>query len=256
MPPALDHIIVLVPHAVLHDLPAPLTSAFTITPGGTHADGLTENKLIIFADGSYIELIAFLPSVSPSARAAHWWGRKADGIIDFALTSPSLPSSFPAAYDAPQAGGRTRPDGTEVKWVVTFPSSARFERGAVPFWCHDTTPRALRVPVDEARTAHPSRASGVAGLTVRVPRGAWDDALGVYAEIAGVEVDRSREEASFAFSTVAASEETVDVKVAKGKEGAQVSFDELVVRTGEGSAAAGSVLDIGVGSGVLRIRFE
>src|SRR5439155_691104 len=32
---------------------------FTVTPGGEHADGLTHNALIPFADGSYLELVAF-----------------------------------------------------------------------------------------------------------------------------------------------------------------------------------------------------
>ncbi|GAA5821975.1 hypothetical protein JCM3770_003030 [Rhodotorula araucariae] len=255
MPPALDHIIVLISHATLHALPKELTAAFTVTPGGTHADGLTENKLIIFADGSYIELIAFLPSVSPSARAAHWWGRKADGLIDFAITSPCLPTSFPTAYDAPQAGGRTRPDGVGVEWVVTFPSPARFERGAVPFWCHDTTPRALRVPDDPPRTAHPARVRGVAGLTVRVPRVAADDARKVYGELAGVEPHSSGDEAVFAFSAVAAAAETVNVRLVKGDD-EQVSFDELVVRTEGGSPAAGTALELPLGTGSLRIRFE
>ncbi|TVY52110.1 hypothetical protein LSUE1_G010379, partial [Lachnellula suecica] len=54
------------------------------TPGGRHADNATENKLICFADGSYIELIAFLSSPPPSN---HWWGLKPYGIIDFAFTT-------------------------------------------------------------------------------------------------------------------------------------------------------------------------
>jgi hypothetical protein len=43
----LDHIIVLVPHAELKDPPKSLTNNFNITNGGRHADGKTENKLIV-----------------------------------------------------------------------------------------------------------------------------------------------------------------------------------------------------------------
>src|SRR3954454_7959124 len=87
---ALDHIIILLPHSTLEQLPSSLNSAFTVIPGGRHADGLTENKLIVFSDGTYLELIAFLPSTTPALRAAHWWGNKHPGIIDFAYTSPSV----------------------------------------------------------------------------------------------------------------------------------------------------------------------
>lgn len=36
-----------------------------------HGDNKTENKLIIFADGSYIELIAFIDD-DPGLREGHW----------------------------------------------------------------------------------------------------------------------------------------------------------------------------------------
>lgn len=53
--PRLDHIIFLVPYASLTTLPLWITDNFAITPGGQHADGQTENKLICFEDGSYLE---------------------------------------------------------------------------------------------------------------------------------------------------------------------------------------------------------
>lgn len=46
--------------------------AFTISPGGRHADNRTENRLVIFADGSYLELIAFIND-DPEKREGHWW---------------------------------------------------------------------------------------------------------------------------------------------------------------------------------------
>ncbi|OCL03243.1 hypothetical protein AOQ84DRAFT_392409, partial [Glonium stellatum] len=77
-PPQLDHIVILLPHADLLNPPAWLTKHFTISPGGRHADNRTENKLILFQDGSYIELIAFIDD-DPARRAGHWWGDASPG---------------------------------------------------------------------------------------------------------------------------------------------------------------------------------
>lgn len=181
-PPALDHIIILLPHKDVLSPPSWLTDAFTITPGGRHADNKTENKLIIFKNGTYIELIAFLDD-SPNSRENHWWGDKDYGFIDWALTSSdprdveavrsrleklNHQESLPVSYGTAQEGGRRRADGQEVKWKVTFPSGD-VKRGEVPFWCHDFTPRELRVPVDEGATTHPCGAVGVAEVCLAVP---------------------------------------------------------------------------------------
>lgn len=68
---SLDHIIVLVPYATLRSPPAWITENFTLAPGGRHADGKTENRLICFQDGSYLELIAFVGD-DPKLREGHW----------------------------------------------------------------------------------------------------------------------------------------------------------------------------------------
>jgi hypothetical protein len=67
-----SHIIILVPYELLTSPPSWLTSAFTVSPGGRHADNRTENRLILLADGSYIELIAFIND-DPALREGHWW---------------------------------------------------------------------------------------------------------------------------------------------------------------------------------------
>ena len=55
----LDHLVILV-----RDLESAIADytalGFTVQRGGTHADGATHNALVGFADGSYLELIAFL----------------------------------------------------------------------------------------------------------------------------------------------------------------------------------------------------
>ncbi|KAF9872986.1 hypothetical protein CkaCkLH20_09496 [Colletotrichum karsti] len=191
-PPLLDHIVILLPHQVLASLPSWLSSEFTILTGGRHADGRTENKLVIFADGTYLELISFVEGISPEDRLSHKWGPKPDGtIIDWAY-SLADESGFAAiqervrsaqslaAYDDPVPGGRIRPDGAELKWAVALPGpEGKVERGELPFWCFDRTPRELRVPnhVPE-NVKHPSGALGVHSVEVDVSSDEFKKAYG------------------------------------------------------------------------------
>ncbi|QIW95455.1 hypothetical protein AMS68_000973 [Peltaster fructicola] len=170
---AIDHIIVLLPYKDIVTPPTWLTDHFIISAGGRHADGLTENKLIIFEDGTYIELIAFIDD-DTSRRRGHWWDKEYS-IVDYALTDAGrfdsstrdrLEQAVPGlTYAEPQVGSRTRPDGVHVEWEVTFPRG--LDRGIIPFWCHDITPRERRVPRSEQ--AHPSGALGVSAVTIKTP---------------------------------------------------------------------------------------
>ena len=76
-------------------------------------------------------------------------------------------------YEKPVEGGRKRDDGQEVKWKVTFPQLGegedKFQRGELPFFCHDITPRCLRVPISKENTTHPSGAYGINSIRVFVP---------------------------------------------------------------------------------------
>nr|OQO16651.1 hypothetical protein B0A51_14343 [Rachicladosporium sp. CCFEE 5018] len=177
-PPQLDHVVLLLPHATLVDPPIWLTSNFTLTPGGTHAGGETQNTLVLFADGTYLELIAFVDD-NPECRKDHWWGKKDFGVIDYAFTVPDVKSfdvkklndrlerkETKVSYAEPTAGGRTREDGVEVKWKVAFPEGV--ERGGVPFWCLDVTERKLRVPISRTATEHPCGAVGMAGVLAQI----------------------------------------------------------------------------------------
>ncbi|KAK2017678.1 glyoxalase [Colletotrichum eremochloae] len=187
--PLLDHIVILLPHQVLSSLPSWISSEFTILTGGRHSDGRTENKLIIFADGTYLELISFVDGLSQEERLKHKWGPKPDGtVIDWAYSLKDE-SGFAAiqkrvrdaqsiaAYDDPVPGGRIRPDGEELKWAVALPtgagagSEADVERGELPFWCFDRTPRELRVPNHVAENIkHPNGSLGIHSLAVDVSR--------------------------------------------------------------------------------------
>src|SRR3954469_10402596 len=83
----IDHLVILVP-----DLATGIRDyeglGFTVEPGGEHPGG-THNALIAFADGSYIELIAFQ---DPNATGHRWHGFLASGggLVDFAIGSTNL----------------------------------------------------------------------------------------------------------------------------------------------------------------------
>ncbi|KAK8036532.1 glyoxalase-like domain-containing protein [Apiospora marii] len=198
--PLLDHIVILVPHAFLASPPSWLAEAFTLYPGGKHADGVTENVLVFLADGSYLELIAFVDDdVGRGGRACHRWGGQKEGtVIDWALTLLSFSDaaggleSVTAAFKEIQRkvrevgggieyrdlvrGGRNRPDGKVLKWATSAAADAAgkpLEPGVLPFWCLDETPRELRVPYQDGKLAeHASGAVGVAVLQVAPPAAA------------------------------------------------------------------------------------
>ncbi|CBQ69461.1 conserved hypothetical protein [Sporisorium reilianum SRZ2] len=103
--PALDHLILLVndPRTASSQRISALERAilvfselgFQVVRGGTHADGLTSNALIVFPDGVYIELIQFEPVPVPGShesqhdfetrRKRHWWYHCRQGWIDWCL---------------------------------------------------------------------------------------------------------------------------------------------------------------------------
>ncbi|KAF2629367.1 hypothetical protein BU25DRAFT_465547, partial [Macroventuria anomochaeta] len=84
----IDHIVIKTPYEELQNLPAWLTDNFVLTPGGRHAYRLTKNKMIIFADGNYLELIAFIDEV-PSIKGDHWWRDHGYSIVYWAFITPN-----------------------------------------------------------------------------------------------------------------------------------------------------------------------
>jgi hypothetical protein len=155
----LDHVVY-----VARDLAAAVEDhkrrGFTVTPGGEHAGGVTHNALVCFADGSYLELVAFRRP-DPTHR---WWRHASSGgFADFAVLSDDLAQDVSALKDLvvrePAEGGRTRPDGVSLRW------RAAFLRAPLPFVIEDLTPRDLRVPGGDA-ARHANGVTGVATLTV------------------------------------------------------------------------------------------
>ncbi len=181
----LDHLVILADD--LDQAQAEYTRlGFTITPGGTHVDGLTHNALIIFADGTYLELIAFL---DPADRRDNVWGwrqysSKGGGLIDYCFVSDDLEGEVAKfrehglTVDEPTTGGRLRPDGVALRW-----RSARFWQAGreLPFLIEDLTPRELRVPAGGAN--HPNGVTGIGQLMVAVAD------LGRIAAIFGILLD-------------------------------------------------------------------
>lgn len=133
---------------------------FTVTPGGEHTGGVTHNALVCFADGSYLELVAFR-----RPDATHRWWRHAEtgGFADIAVLSDDLAQDLSALKDLVMReaaeGGRTRPDGVSLRW------RAAFLRAPLPFLIEDLTPRDLRVPGGDA-ARHANGVTGVATLVV------------------------------------------------------------------------------------------
>lgn len=161
----LDHLVIAV-----KDLGAAARSytelGFAVVTGGRHPEG-SHNALVSFADGAYIELLAFYQP-SPAHR---WWGalERGEGFVDFCLASSDLGADAAAFRRAgvditdPEPGARARPDGAQLRWLLAKPEGAY--RGVAPFLIHDETPRAERVP---RAPAHPSRVMGVGTVTVAV----------------------------------------------------------------------------------------
>lgn len=171
----LDHLVILV-----QDLAAAVADyeqlGFTVTPGGTHADGLTHNALISFRDGTYLELIAF---IDPGNMQDNVWGwrklgargsQTGSGLIDYCVASSDLQADVLAlrarglSVADPAEGGRQRPDGETIRWRSGHFWQADRE---LPFLIEDLTPRELRVP-GGAATEHRNSAVGIRQLTIAV----------------------------------------------------------------------------------------
>jgi hypothetical protein len=180
----------LLDHIVIHvnDLEAAIVDyrslGFTVTPGGEHADGNSHNALISFADGAYLELIAFKRPPPPE----HLFARGAaqgEGIITYALLPDDIVADVATAkergldLEGPYPGGRFRPDGVRLEW-----QTARASTPDLPFLCADVTPRELRVP-GGAATKHANGVMGIANIWVVVQN--LEVSMERYSRLLGVE---------------------------------------------------------------------
>jgi hypothetical protein len=158
----LDHVVL-----VARDLNTAIADhrrrGFTVTPGGEHADGMTHNALITFADGSYLELVAFRDL--GRSLTHRWWKVAADGggLADFALLSDDLAADSAALAELvkspPKDGGRIRPDDVKLRWRTAVLAAP------LPFLIEDLTARELRVP-GGASAEHANGATGIAAVSI------------------------------------------------------------------------------------------
>lgn len=228
----LDHLVVVVGSlaAAVQDFAA---AGFTVLPGGRHVELPTENALVCFADGSYLELLATREAGTRDELRAAFdtprWARHlngvsavsrrflpllagADGVCDWVLRADSL-SRHAAALRArglvasgPVAMGRERTDGVKLEWELLLPESFLH-----PFVIRDQTARTLRVPGDATATTHANGARGVSEVVVgaglpplaaleladvfgTVPRSGADGATRIALEGFGVRVDSATRE--------------------------------------------------------------
>ena len=139
---------------------------FTVVPGGRHPVG-SHNALISFADGSYLEIIAFYRE----AIDHRWWDplKKGEHLVDYCLQTDNLRGDTDklrtagVAINDPVPWSRKRPDGFELKWLLSLATGSH--RGVAPFLIEDLTPRAERIP---QQFHHKNGAAGIGALTVAV----------------------------------------------------------------------------------------
>lgn len=183
----IDHCVIVLP-----DLARAMDNAraagFAVEYGGRHREGVTENALIAFADGAYIELIA--PTGEHPDEGHRWFPRlnQGGGLVDLCLLSDDLDAEverLQAAglpYSPVRDQGRNRADGVPIDWRLSVPDGPVGTSG-LPFLIEDVTARNLRVADDEPRTTHANGARGLAGVTILVndldgERARWRSLLG------------------------------------------------------------------------------
>lgn len=168
---SLDHLVILVGN--LDEAAAGYEElGFRVTPGGEHADGLTRNALVPFADGTYLELVAFVDPTDPRDNVWGWrpFLVRGGGLVDYCALSDDLAADTHRlreaglTVDGPDEGGRRLPDGGETRWRS---ARVRQEGRVLPFLIEDKTPRARRVP-GGAATSHSNGARGVSRLLLAV----------------------------------------------------------------------------------------
>ena len=161
----IDHIVI-----VVNDLEQAAKDyeqlGFTVVPGGKHPVG-SHNVLISLADGSYIEIIAYYRE----ALDHRWWDplQKGERLVDFCMQTDDLQGdtlklrAAGVAINDPVPWSRTRPDGYELKWLLSLAQGSH--RGVAPFLIQDVTPREERIP---QTFDHKNGATGIETVTVAV----------------------------------------------------------------------------------------
>jgi hypothetical protein len=131
--------------------------------GGPHSNHATEMALVSFPDGSYLELMGIQNKADPVAVSMHEWSeflRNNAGPCAFAFRVTDLNAEVRQlkaagiSTGAPEASGRTRPDGAKLAWQTVNVGPGH--RGSLfPFLIEDLSPRENRAyPSGKPTTEH------------------------------------------------------------------------------------------------------
>lgn len=181
---SIDHIIIYVEN-LQSAIETYREAGFTTNYGGQHADGITENGLIVFSDGSYLELIALVEGKSHAdAGFKGLLKESGEGYTGFAFQSDAIEADLEAIAERGitvgeiREGSRARPDGELLQWKM-----AVIDNAMSPFVIQDVTERDLRVPLNPENTTHDNTATGIHELLIRVPD--FEQALAHFSNIMG-----------------------------------------------------------------------
>lgn len=162
----LDHLVIAVTD-LQHAIEDYRQLGFNVIPGGRHQHAPTQNALVYFADGTYLELIEWT-APAPGEKWYEHLTRHGEGLVDFAFVPSQIGTAITQAeargvhYRGPIDGSRVKPTGEEVRWQLGWPASH-----ALPFLCGDITPRSLRVPGGPVRE-HQNQACGITSIAICV----------------------------------------------------------------------------------------
>lgn len=146
------------------------TAGFDPEYGGEHPGVGTEMSMLVFPDGSYLQLVA------PAREDPGWWREffaNADPIAGpsgWCVETGSVHGECQRAIDhdvevhGPRRGFRDRPDGVTVEWDAA--ALGPRDHHLLPFLITDRTPREYRVP-DATNFGAPI--SGVDCIVLAVP---------------------------------------------------------------------------------------
>lgn len=186
----IDHIIFAVAdrEAAAQDF---ATLGFKSVIGGTHADGHTHNKLVVLADGVYLELCA--PTNKEDLKVQHedngqnwlYVYNAGEGYAGYAIITDDiepveqrlLARGYP--LNNRKGSGRILPDGRELKGKSATILGKRY-----PAIVQDISPRVWRAPSENGETEHANGVTGVSSLVALVrdiEEGArrYEDLLGI-----------------------------------------------------------------------------
>jgi hypothetical protein len=180
-----------------------LTAVAGFSPeyGGPHSNHATEMALVSFPDGSYLELMGIQAKPDPAAVAAHVWSKfltNNAGPCAFALRVTDISAevrqlkSAGISTGAPEAAGRTRPDGTKLVWQTVNVGPGH--RGSLfPFLIADLTPRENRAYPSGKPTT--DRLGGIAKVVIGVSD--IDSAISQYRKAFGLPAPLRQQDGKF-----------------------------------------------------------